>query len=336
MILKKSFLCIIALLFISSSLFSEQTAYCRIVIYRNNPSSEDDTAYKILSNETLLTDLHNRNYFAFYMPEGILNLKAYYRVSADLEVSIVRNMTCFIRLDVSTVEDKQIAKMVVVDSITASNEMLSCKIPNAHKPISNRTIPQNKIGISLAPGWGFDRIPIITTTYSSEATIGFGGGFNGLISYTREISSFFGMDFDLSTQSSSIKPYLSNASVDFSRDCLSINPFFIIPVKDGGRKRIKIGAGVDYYFGSVLNFDMSKLKGGFNEKWNYNNALGYNVTGMYEDIFRNNWTGQVGLKLCSVNYRFESTQGNYAPTDNTFGNPNGLSLYFLVGLGYHF
>jgi len=336
MTLKKIILCLVALLTICSSLFSEQSSYCKIVIYRNNASPENSSPYKILSNETLVTELQNKNYFTFYMPEGMLNLRAYYIVSADLRVPIVKNKTCYIRLDVRTDHDKQLAKMVVVDSLTATNEILSCKVPNIHTPIRNKLIPYNKIGFSLGAGWNFDRVPIIVTTLNNDASIGFGGGINAMISYTREFSDYFGMDFDLSTQTSTITPYLTNATVNFNRGCLSVNPFFIIPLRADKRKRIKLGAGLDYYFSTGMKFEMEKLKDGFNAEWTYNQPLGYNVTGMFEEIFHNNWSVHVGLKLCNVTYRFESSNGYWVPSDPALGNPNGLGLFFLAGVGYHF
>lgn len=336
MIFKKFSLCIIAFLSVCSTVLSENSTYCKIIIYRNNSSTEDGYAYKVLSNNTLVTELNNKNVFTFYMPEGKLNLKAYYIVSADLDLPIVKNKTSFIRLDVLTENSKQIAKLVVVDSITANKEIMSCKTPTVHKRINNKEVLKNQIGLSIGGGWSFTRIPIIVTTQSSEATLGFGGGFNGTIFYTREFNEYFGTDFNLSTQSSGILPGLTNASVDFNRGCLSITPFFIIPINADGQKRIKLGAGLDYYFSADLNFDMAKLKDGFNEKWNYNQPLGYNITGMYEVIFRNDLSVQAGGRLCSVKYKFVSSQGSWAPTDETYGNPSGLGLFFLAGIGYRF
>jgi hypothetical protein len=333
---KKITLCLVALLTVCNALFAEQSSYSKIVIYRNNASAENAYPYKILSNGTLLTELQNKNYFTFYMPEGILNLRAYYIVSADLQLPIVKNKSCYIRLDIQTVHDKQQAKMIVVDSLTATNEILSCKVPNIHNHIKNKLIPDNKIGFSLGAGWNFDKVPLIVTTSNSEASIGFGGGINAMISYTREFSDYFGMDFDLSTQTSSITPYLNNATVNFNRGCLSVNPFFIIPLQKDHRKRIKLGAGLDYYFTTGMNFETEKLKDGFNAEWTYNQPLGYNVTGMFEDIFRNNWSIHVGLKLCNVTYQFVSSNVNQYPSDQALGNPNGLGLFFLAGIGYHF
>lgn len=336
MTLKQFSLSIIAFLSVCSSVLSENSPYCKVVIYRNNPSTEDGYGYKVLSNNTLLTELKNKNFFTFYMPEGKLNLKAYYIVSAELDIQIVKNRTSFVRLDVLTENSKQIAKLVVVDSITANKEIMSCKIPTVHKRVNYNEVLKNQIDLSIGGGWSFTRIPIIVTTQSSEATLGFGGGFNGMISYTREFSEYFGTDFNLSTQSSGILPGLTNASVDFNRGCLSITPFFIIPINTDGQKRIKLGAGLDYYFGADLNFDMAKLKDGFNEKWNYNQPLGYNITGMYEVIFRNNLSVQAGGRFCSVKYKFVSSQGTWVPTDATYGNPSGSGLFFLLGIGYRF
>lgn len=336
MAFKQFSLSIIAFLFVSSSVLSENSSYCKVVIYRNNPSTEDGYAYKVLSNNTLLTELKNKNYFTFYMPEGKLNLKAYYVVSAEIDLPIVKNKTSFVRLDVLTENSKQIAKLVVVDSITANKEILSCKTPTVHKRINYNEVLKNQIGLSIGGGWSFTRIPIIVTTQSTDATLGFGGGFNGSIFYTREFSEYFGTDFNLSTQSSGILPGLTNASVNFNRGCLSITPFFIIPINADGEKRIKLGAGLDYYFGANLNFDMAKLKDGFNEKWNYNQPLGYNITGMYEVIFQNNLSVQAGGRFCSVKYKFVSSQGSRIPTDATYGNPSGMGLFFLLGIGYRF
>src|ERR1035437_9448945 len=300
MSLKKITLCFLFILLTFSPLLAENSPYCRIIVYRNNLSTDDVYSYKILSNNTLVTELQNKNYFAFYAPAGTLNIKAYYMVSAELDVSVVKNITSYVRLDLRTVKDKQIASLVVVDSVTATNEIAACKIPNAHKPIQQRSIPQNQLGLNVGGGWSFTRVPMIVTTTATDATIGFGGGFGGMIYFAREFNDYLGMDFDLGVQESNIIPGLDNASVDFTRGCFSVTPFFIIPLNAESSKRLKIGAGVDLYFGSVLDINTEKIKNGIVEKWNYNQPLGYHIACLYEAVFNRNWVGRGGFQLNSV------------------------------------
>jgi len=336
MILKKIVFCLISLILSISTAFSEKTSYCRIVIYRINPSIEDVSAYKIESNSTLLTELKNKSYFAFYMPEGDLKIKAYDKVSDELDVHIVKNTNYFIRLDVKTEGTKQSAKLVVVDSIEARNELLSCKIPDARNPASQNRFYSNGIGISLGAGWGFHNTSIITTTDNYHSTISYGGGFDLMGVYTREFNEYFGIDFEVSVQESFLMPALTNASATFSRGRFSVNPFFILPLNADCTKRLKIGAGLDYYFSTVLSLETEKLINGMNAMFYYNQPLGYHFSCIYEQFFNRNLSARIGGKLSDVKYKFESSDSNWYPTDNTFSNPSGLTLYFLLGIGYHF
>jgi len=336
MTIKKLTLFLIISLSAFTSAMSETTEYCRVVVYRNNSGVDDGSTYKILSNNTLITELKNKNYYSFYVPKGMLNLKAYYMISAEINLAVVKSSTCYVRLDLNTEGSKQIARLVAVDSIRATNEMITCRIPDARKPVKENLIPLNKIAMNLGAGWAFKRIPVIVTNYNDDATIGFGGGFNGSLFYTRELNEYFGMDFNLSAQESNIIPSLNNASVSFSRTSFSVQPFLIIPLNYESRRRLKLGIGLDYYLSASLDFDTEKMNNGFKESWTYDNPWGYSISTSFEEIFRNNWACEVGLKLSGVKYRFVSSDGRWAPTDSELGSPGGLSLYFQVGLGYHF
>jgi hypothetical protein len=336
MILKKIIFCIFALFLAVGNVFSEKTAYCRIVIYRTNSSAVDFSVYKIESNRILLTELKNKSYFTFYMPEGDLNIMATDRVSAGLDLTIVKNKNYYIRLDELTEGSTQRAKLVAVDSVVAKNELLSCTIPKVRKRATENLNPPNGIGISLGAGWGSQKSPIIKTTGNRNSTISYGGGFDLMGTYTREFYEYFGMDFDLSIQESYLIPSLSNASINFSRGRFSFRPFCIFPLNDVCTKRLKVGAGLDFYFTSVLNIKTEKLINGVNEKLYYNQPIGYHFSCVYEQFINENFTMMIGGKLSDVTYKFESSDVRGFPSDSFYSNPSGLSLYLLLGVGYHF
>jgi len=73
-----------------------------------------------------------------------------------------------------------------------------------------------------------------------------------------------------------------------------------------------------------------------NAMFYYNQPLGYHFSCIYEQFFNRNLSARIGGKLSDVKYKFESSDSNWYPTDNTFSNPSGLTLYFLLGIGYHF
>ena len=154
--------------------------------------------------------------------------------------------------------------------------------------------------------------------------------------FTREFSKSFGMDFDLSIQESFLVPSLTNASASFSRGRFSVRPFFIIPLNAEATKRLKVGAGLDTYFGTVLNLKTEKLINGVNGNWYYNKPLGYHLSCVYEQFISDNFSLMVGGKLSDVTYKFESSDVNWYPTESSYTDPSGLTFYLVFGAGYHF
>ena len=252
-----------------------------------------------------------------------------------MHLKVEKGKTYYLRFDLKMGFWNTTAELTLVDSISAFPKIHNGKMQEL--PPSNRTfkITKNRLGMNLNMGAGFQNTSLITATNGIKSTISFGGGSALGLKYGHEFSKHFDLAFDLNYQENELTPRLSNAKITFGRGIISITPSYILPIMDGETMRMKFGAGLDRYFGSVLSIDMSKIPGGFKDKWNYNSSLGYHLSAIYEMNLNQFWSLDCGLKYYSVSYKFMEGL-NAFPTDSKLITPKGSGIDLLLGIYYHF
>jgi hypothetical protein len=224
---------------------------------------------------------------------------------------------------------------VIVDSISANNELKYLKSYFVSKPkVSNET-QRNGIGIIIEPSIGFEKVEMITTTVGTAVMHSFGGGALIGLSYSREVSDYFGWSAELSHQSSILTPHITNGDITFSQGVISATPYFAIPLTKNNEQRVKLGGGVDYRFNPVLNIETEKITGGINDKWTYGNAFGYHLIAFLEGKLGSYLRGHIGLKYNDARFSYLFGE-KYQPSDPLLKNPHANSLGISVGLEYCF
>lgn len=195
------------------------------------------------------------------------------------------------------------------------------------------TSRKNRFGVNLGFGLGFKSIDMLTTTDDETSKISFGGGVCVGGRYGREFGKYFDLAFDLNYQISELRPDVKNASVKFRRGVFTVTPSVIIPLK--GENKIKLGAGIQYYFSPNFVIETHKVDGGFDDTWKYDNKLGGHISAFWEAPMKNNWVGTLGIKWYAVEYKFKSG-GDYFPTSNDLAKPKGSGIDIVMGICYKF
>lgn len=327
---------IICFIIICLGKLNAQTRYAKIVVYRNeNVYEKVEEKYKIFADGNQTASLKNYNFEEFYMPEGkfVLKVNEIYATVSKVECSL--GHTYYFRINRNySLPDKAIT-IVAVDSLAANNEL---KYLRSFTPIKHSTVnldTQNGIGIMFEPGYGFDKMGLLSTTTGAAVMHSFGGGVSFGMSYSYKFNNYFGLSTELSKQFTFLTPSLTNASVSFNQNVFSATPYFTIPVLRNNHQQIKVGGGLDYHYNPVLNFETDKLVNGFNDKWTYESVFGFHLIAFYEAMMGPNLRGHVGMKYNNVNYSFINGE-QYQPLNPDLKTPNGNALSASLGIEYCF
>ena len=99
--------------------------------------------------------------------------------------------------------------------------------------------------------------------------------------------------------------------------------------------RLKLGGGIDSYFGNSLDIQSGEVQGGIDDVFSYESAVGFHLSAMFEWDYSDRWSYFYGLKWYTVGYQFK--EGQFAePTDDVLITPNGSGLDAHFGVCYHF
>lgn len=165
-----------------------------------------------------------------------------------------------------------------------------------------------KIEAYFSAGAGFKQHKIGETTESKDINISGGGGIGFALTIGYVISSNMDLDLSAGIQNTSLSENVSNAEGTFHRNVLLSTLKYKINISNN--KQAKIGAGIGFYMTGKWDVDGSEVPGGAHEIIEYDNTMGFHITGDYENMFISNWSWSVGLKFYSVSYKAKSAESN--------------------------
>jgi len=279
--------------------------------------------------------MKDNSFFLYDCSPGEYEIKIDKYKEPKLNINVDSTRTYFVRIGIRMGFWSGIPELILVDSISADPVIKNTSIKEIGNPNNPWIRPKSRIGINLNYGFGLDNIPMIVINDDKNSSISFGGGFAFGLKYGYELNKNFDLAFDVIYQFSNLIPYLSNADITFSRGITSFTPSLIIPIDEGYAMRLKLGAGMDYYWAGSLKVESDEVPGGFNDTWKYDSSLGYHLRAIFEMNMSEKWSLNYGLGWSNVKYKFKSG-GNYFPTDDELGNPDGSGIDLLFGFYYHF
>ena len=194
---------------------------------------------------------------------------------------------------------------------------------------------KSRISINIFEGYGFKNKPIAKSADGTETSISFGGGSGVELEYAYEFYKHFDIAVDFGVQLSELDIPMSNGSMSFSREFLSITSSYILPIGRRKKMNLKFGGGIDWLFNAKLKINLSQISGGVDDTWKYNNALAEHLKIIYELKTGKRFSFNAGLKLYKVNFTFDSG-ALYYPNDDDLINADGSGLDIILGANYYF
>lgn len=336
--MKKYLILFVTLFGMFISVFAQEPETGRIVFYREHNYQGSAVSIPIYMNQSVLVKLRNNSYFEYDCMPGDYVFSLNRQGEAPLTLSVEAGETYYLRLGFRMSFWSSVPEMLLVDAASAVPAISSGQMRQITPEMLNLPRPVNRIGLNLATGFGFKNHPFFELEDGGESKVSFGGGFAIGLKYGREFSKHFDLSSELNYQFSTLRPPLTNADVTFSRGILSVTPSYIIPIREGDEMRVKLGAGLDYYWGSRLKIESRGIPGGFDDTWKYQNALGPHLNAILEMNLSDKASFIYGLKYYHVRYNFDSSDFK-SPEEVVFPQlrqTSGAGIDMLLGFFLHF
>jgi len=330
--MKKQLLLLPMLLVFIQTCLCNDSICSKIVFYREPSYVGSAISFPIMLNDSVVVRLKNNSYYTYECNPGEYTISVKNVPGINIPINIEANKTYYLRFMITPGVWSSVTEAILVDSTFAKPAIYSGLMRNLND-YTPMVRPKNRIGFNMAVGFGFDQIPVLEMENGEESNLSYGGGFGFSVRYGYELTKLLDLAFDLSYQFSELSPTVKNGSVNFSRGIFSVTPSFIIPIKGGELSRIKLGGGLDAYFGNSLDMKLSRIQDGFNDTFKYKSAMGYHISGVFEWNAMDRWSYTYGLKWYRVGYQYQT---NYESGDDTFLSPDGSGIDMTFGACYHF
>jgi len=315
--------------------FSSNDTKGTVIIYREHNSYGSAVSFKIFANDSLIIKIRNNTYFIYECIPGDINFKLNNIEDTNVKLNIEKGETYYLRVGLRTGFWSSVPEILLVDSISAFETVNSGKMKKLTNLNEILSRPKARMGLELSVGGGNESVPLITMEDGEEAEISFGGGIGVGFTTGYEVNKYLDLSFNVNYKSSSLVPYVDNAEISFSRVNIRLTPALILPIDGGYSMRLKLGAGLDYYTATNLEFQTEEIPGGFNEIWEYENSLGSHATITFELDPTEKWTISYGFNFYNVKYKFEQSD-QYYPLDTKLIDPVGSGFELLMGIYYNF
>lgn len=311
---------------------TETDSVATIIFYRNAVHSGSALSVKLKDNQGKVIRLYNHSYYVYQCKPGSYRFYINNQKGNYVDVHAKAGKTRYYRASVYSGFWSMEYEVLETDSAKAVQSLSKSTYLDMGKPLVR---PRNRVGVTVAGGFGFSQKTVLSTTEGDDINMSFGGGggFGGFVG--RELTKHLDLEIAYRHFSSSLSPNIENGSMKFKRDIISITPAYIIPIDGGYTRRLKLGLGADIYLANTLEIDIAQIPKGFKDTWKYSDAFGYHISLMYEINPGPHWSLLYGVRYYAVNHSF-SSGGSYFPTDDFFIKPNGSGLDFVFGAGFHF
>ncbi|MDR0866195.1 MAG: DUF2846 domain-containing protein [Candidatus Symbiothrix sp.] len=339
--MKKLFLVLVSVLVFFPAMAGEDVSGSKIIVYREPAFQGSLVSYNVFINDVLCAKLKNNSYYTYDCIPGsyLVSVDNYPNASIHLEVESGRNY--YLRFGLITGFWTTTPELILVDSDFGEQSLQRFNMKLIETVPASYVAPKNRIGINFGGGGGFDQlldIPIVNDNgRESTSSLSFGGGFSIGAEYGREFTKHFDLAIGLDFRSSSLMPTVENITFNFKRGVVFATPSVIIPIGKQGKMSLKIGPGLDVYFGNTLKInDKDGAIDYLKDTWNYKTALGYHAKAVFEIKSSDTFSYNFALRLYNAGHKFNKSNKMYPYTDSELYAPSGAGIDFLMGIFYRF
>jgi hypothetical protein len=314
---------------------NRNSAYSKVYFYRLRNFSGSAIKMKLLVNDIPVVKLRNGSVYKHEIKSGEYRFTCRMVDSSSLKLKIEPGNSYYIKCYFNPGLLSTIPVLEIVDSISGRAVIDGNGLYNQQYKKISMIRPKSRLGIFLGGGFGFDEIPMGTTDNGDKLTLSTGGGFTIGVEYGHEFNKYFDLSFNWLYQGSTLSQKINNGDASFDRMGLIITPALIIPIKGGEFLRIKLGGGLGLYSLGKMAVNSSKAGGG-DYVLNYDPAIGFHGSLIFESFFSDKVSFTYGLKYYNIHYKY-STQGSTGISNNSkITSPDGSGLDLFIGFYYHF
>lgn len=333
-IMKKMCTC---LAFLLQFLFlnGQEPGKCKFIIYRPYNYHKYSVPFRVIINDTLKIKIRNNSFYELTCNAGEYDFTFLRNKKFKLHLAIENGKTYYLRVGIIAGFWSSSPELLLVDSLSTYPVINNGKIEKLKSKNEIMLRPQNRIGVNVISGIGFEEATWFKYANGGTCDISFGAGIGYEVIIGREFSRFIDLSAGIKYQKSSLVPKVENVEITFKRYAVSLTPSLIIPIKGGDYERLKLGVGMDYVWPSVLYLNTVKYQFGIIDNWTYDRTLGMHVRLLLEINFSKYFSLQYGLRWNYLSYKFVS--GNITfPIVSQLKNPDGSGIDLLLGFNIHF
>lgn len=303
----------------------------RIIFYRDYNYNGSAVSFRVYANDQMLIRIRNNSYYTWDCQPGLYTLT----IDKGLEpftLQVDEGQTYYVRVGLRTGLWQTNTEMLLVDPQSAVPALQYGSMRELQPGPWVR--PKNRLGLSLIAGFGFNSFDMFMLENNKESSLSFGSGVGIAARYGYEFGRHFDLMAGYQYHSGGLVPAIENGTASFRRSRLSLTPSGIIPLQGGDNMRLKLGAGIDYYTGGYLKIESAGIPGGFNDTWDYKNALGFHIAMVYEMNPSENWTMDMGLRWNTVNHEINTNR--FRAFDPGMMQPSGSGIDLTMSFYYNF
>lgn len=314
-------------------LLAQQDSMTRIIFYRPKNMQGSGLAFRIQLNEKQHFLLHDNSFYVYDAPPQTYQFYDKRSPKNKLTLKAEAGKTYYVRALLVMGFWSTSTELLLVDSVSATPYLTNGKMKDLRLPLIR---PLNRIGIVVQAGGGFDQMGVLMATNGERINLSFGGGIGVNAYFGREVSKHLDLSGGVFYQSSSLTPYVKNASMDFNRFGVALTAAWIIPIQGGYRQRLKLGAGPDLYLNNSLKINTSQVAGGFNDTWEYKKTTGFHVNLNYELNLSDHFSFVYGVQYSHAGFDYQKSSVRMPVNGNPLTSPDGSAIYFRMGFNVHF
>ena len=303
----------------------------KIVLIREDSYVGSAINYTVLANNEEVILIRNNSYHSFECKPGDYTFTIKEDKSTALNIKALPGQTHYIRFGLRTGFWTSRPELMEVTENYAQAILNNRRIRKIENENTRFILPKNSLGIEVVMGGGIRSEEVIILDNGGTASFSYGGGFGIGAQYAYQFHRNFELKIGANYESSTLSPRVKNVEMYFRRAKAGITPRFVIPLRDGETMRLKLGAGLDYYFWN--NFKLHEPFTPVSITHIYDKAFGYHGEFLFDMNVGSATTFYYGLKW---NGAIFNTNSPYIPVHSFFSNPNANELMLLLGVTFYF
>ncbi|MDR2843931.1 MAG: DUF2846 domain-containing protein [Candidatus Symbiothrix sp.] len=339
--MKKLFLILFSILVSLPGMASADVPSSKIIIYREPSFQGSLVSFNVFINDTLCAKLKNNSYYEYDCVPGSYVVSIDNNSNASIYLKVEEGRDYYLRFGLVMGLWITTPELILVDNTFGERSLKRSDMKQIETISASYVAPKSRIGVHLGGGGGFKqvlKIPIVSNNgRESTSTLSFGGGFAIGAEYGRELTKYFDLAIGLDYQVSSLTPTVEDITFNFSRGVVSATPSVTIPIGKQGDMSLKIGPGLDVYFGNKLKIaDKDGAMDYMRDTWHYQSTLGYHAKAVVEIRLSDIFSGNFALRFYNVDYKFDKSGTYYPYNTSKLYAPSGAGIDLTIGIFYHF